>query len=163
VRAFTLTQLVLVVIALLAVAFVVPACLALRLTRQRWMRAEQDVRAIAASVNTTDRSELINRSRRFDLLAGPGAAPRVDDSAARLWQNGRTDPLTTAGTPDPWGNRYAVNVGALSASNDDTTVLWVLSAGPDGIVETPFLERGKDARPRGDDIGLHIMPVLTPR
>jgi hypothetical protein len=163
VRAFTLTQLILVVIALLAVAFVVPACLALRLTHERWMRAERDVRAIAASVETTDRPELIKRSRRFDLLVGPGDVPRVDDSAARLWQNGRTDPLAAARTPDPWGNRYAVNVGALSASNDDTTVLWVLSAGPDGIVETPFLERGNDARPRGDDIGLHIMSVLTPR
>ena len=49
---------------------------------------------------------------------------------------------------DPWGHRYAVNVGALRSPGSDTLVL---SAGPDGIVTTPFDADGlTEAR---DDIG----------
>lgn len=36
---------------------------------------------------------------------------------------------------DPWGHRYAVNLRALRTTGSDT---FVLSAGPDGIVTTPF-------------------------
>lgn len=50
--------------------------------------------------------------------------------------------------PDPWGNRYAVNVLYLrtSTSND----VFVLSAGPDEEIDTGFTFNG--ARPGDDDI-----------
>ena len=37
--------------------------------------------------------------------------------------------------PDPWGGRYALNVGAIMHRSAD---LFVLSAGPDGVVTVPF-------------------------
>ena len=37
--------------------------------------------------------------------------------------------------PDPWGARYALNVGAIMHQSAD---LFVLSAGPDGMVTVPF-------------------------
>jgi prepilin-type N-terminal cleavage/methylation domain-containing protein len=65
---------------------------------------------------------------------------------------------------DPWGNRYAVNValvdlspGAATASGQAKMAVWVLSAGPNGIIETPFAQSILSAvRPAGDDIGTRI-------
>ena len=65
---------------------------------------------------------------------------------------------------DPWGNRYAVNValvdlspGAATASGQAKMAVWVLSAGPNGIVETPFAQSILSAvRPGGDDIGTRV-------
>jgi prepilin-type N-terminal cleavage/methylation domain-containing protein len=49
---------------------------------------------------------------------------------------------------DPWGNRYAANLGA--ATNSTYSVV-VLSAGPDGIVQTAF-NLANTASATGDDI-----------
>jgi hypothetical protein len=50
--------------------------------------------------------------------------------------------------PDPWGQRYAASVRWLTVSTPFDTV--VLSAGPNGTVETPF---GRDGvTPGGDDL-----------
>jgi len=48
--------------------------------------------------------------------------------------------------PDPWGNRYAVNTEYLKSTT--TNDVFVLSAGPDEEIDTPFTFNG--AR-RGDD------------
>jgi hypothetical protein len=37
---------------------------------------------------------------------------------------------------DPWGNRYLVNIKNGSPSDTPAKVVWVLSAGPNGIIET---------------------------
>lgn len=55
--------------------------------------------------------------------------------------------------PDPWGNRYAVNVRAMRSSNFDTLVL---SAGPDGLVESAFELDG--LLTQGDDIVSLVAP-----
>jgi hypothetical protein len=41
---------------------------------------------------------------------------------------------------DPWGNRYAVNIGNMVNNTNPALsyAVWVLSAGPDGIVQTAF-------------------------
>jgi prepilin-type N-terminal cleavage/methylation domain-containing protein len=65
---------------------------------------------------------------------------------------------------DPWGNRYAVNVALVDLSPGAATVggqakmaVWVLSAGPNGIIETPFAASILTAvRPGGDDIGTRV-------
>jgi hypothetical protein len=65
---------------------------------------------------------------------------------------------------DPWGNRYAVNAalvdlspGAAMANGQAKMAVWVLSAGPNGVVETPFAASILTAvRPGGDDIGTRI-------
>jgi prepilin-type N-terminal cleavage/methylation domain-containing protein len=50
--------------------------------------------------------------------------------------------------PDPWGNRYAVNTEYLKSTT--TNDVFVLSAGPDEHIDTPFTFNG--ARPGDDDI-----------
>jgi len=53
--------------------------------------------------------------------------------------------LRTVPATDPWGHRYAVNVLHLGTRQD----VLVLSAGPNGLVETPY--EGRGLLPGGDD------------
>jgi hypothetical protein len=102
----------------------------------------------------------------YDLLVGAGAAPATVTGEATTWALPASEPgvgliddqlvrnaaqysrpRTSAAVgwrgpyvqktvdADPWGHRYAVNVGALRTIGSDTLVL---SAGPDGVVTTPF-------------------------
>jgi prepilin-type N-terminal cleavage/methylation domain-containing protein len=56
--------------------------------------------------------------------------------------------ITAPIDPDPWGNRYAVNTEYLKSAT--TNDVFVLSAGPDEEIDTPFTFNG--ARPGDDDI-----------
>ena len=62
---------------------------------------------------------------------------------------------------DPWGNRYLVNMGVLQAGEADEAsteprALWVLSAGPNGLIETVYAAPALSAVVGGDDIGARI-------
>ncbi len=65
--------------------------------------------------------------------------------------------------PDPWGNRYYVSIGALwdpswSAAGADPGQAWVISAGPNGNIDTdPKGPLNSDPTPApGDDIGFLV-------
>ncbi len=51
---------------------------------------------------------------------------------------------------DPWGNAYEINAEFLVGGN--TSVTWVISAGPDGIFQTATT----DTVLSGDDVGIRI-------
>jgi type II secretory pathway pseudopilin PulG len=115
-------------------------------------------------------------SSRYDLLVGAGERPRAETSTAEGWAaNDRLGQLddhlltnnvgyTAAVRPgllgwrgayidraveaDPWGNRYATNIGSLAARRAFDTI--VLSAGPDGVAAAPFAADGLHSA--GDDI-----------
>ena len=53
--------------------------------------------------------------------------------------------------PDPWGNRYAVNVAFLEPAGTADDV-FVLSAGPDEEIDTEYQFTTGGARPGDDDI-----------
>jgi len=64
---------------------------------------------------------------------------------------------------DPWGNRYIVNIELIdtsptvaSLSGHVKAAVWVLSAGPDGTIETPFSQSVLTATRGGDDIGVRL-------
>ncbi len=59
-------------------------------------------------------------------------------------------PYITNFSEDPWGNAYEVNVSTLVGGN--TSVTWVISAGPDGSFQTSTTA----ATLSGDDIGVRI-------
>jgi len=80
------------------------------------------------------------------VLAGTGPRPVVTDD---VWNTAPAFPLARAiADPgaDPWENAYLVNIR-------DPRQAWVISAGPDGILQTPFLAL---AGPAGDD---RVAPV----
>jgi hypothetical protein len=61
--------------------------------------------------------------------------------------------LTSPIDPDPWGNRYAVNVEFLTGGNDDVVVF---SAGPDEQVDSEYADNGLTAA--DDDIIVLVEP-----
>ncbi|MEW5984643.1 MAG: type II secretion system protein GspG [Acidobacteriota bacterium] len=76
--------------------------------------------------------------------AGYGVGPWRQVNPRRGWHG----PYVQAGIgPDPWGRRYAINVGGSGN-------ILVLSAGPNGLVETAF--NGNAIVPGGDDIAATV-------
>jgi hypothetical protein len=55
--------------------------------------------------------------------------------------------------PDPWGNRYAVNVEFLTGGSQDVVVL---SSGPDEQVDSAYSQNGLTAG--GDDLIVLVEP-----
>jgi hypothetical protein len=161
-RGFGLTQLVLAVTVLLALAFVLPASLAVRLNRARVARAARDVHAIADAMARFHREHGYLPGRaggagqsgglladRVAVLVGPGEIPRISEDAAAQWESSRPvlldDELIGMRAPvDPWGFRYTLGVGSSEA--------WVLCAGPNGIIDTPLQPAARALG--GDDIGV---------
>lgn len=65
--------------------------------------------------------------------------------------------------PDPWGRRYVVNVGLIETSPGSVSLdgrvrsaVWVLSAGANGTIDTPFSQSVLTGQLFGDDIGQRI-------
>lgn len=64
---------------------------------------------------------------------------------------------------DPWGNRYLINTEwldggstAADSNGNPRRAVFVISAGNNGVIETPFDQPITDARPYGDDIVVRI-------
>lgn len=65
---------------------------------------------------------------------------------------------------DPWNNRYMVNIGLIDTSvgavdragGGPKPVVWVISAGPNGTIDTPYMQLITGAQLGGDDIGIRI-------
>ncbi len=74
-------------------------------------------------------------------------APSAEASAPSPSDRGWKGPYMLSAEPDPWGNAYVVNVHALDGA---TEVAWVLSPGPDGIIDTP----AGSSKLEGDDVGV---------
>lgn len=60
---------------------------------------------------------------------------------------------------DPWGQRYMVNIvllnpgaGVVDEDGNPKSAVFAVSAGPNGIIETPFDQVITEAVPKGDDI-----------
>jgi general secretion pathway protein G len=53
---------------------------------------------------------------------------------------------------DPWGNAYVTNADGFSIQNRE---LWILSAGPNGVIDTPVPNLA-GANLIGDDVGLRL-------
>jgi general secretion pathway protein G len=76
---------------------------------------------------------------------------RVDDNGAygTLWKG----PYINAADADPWGNAYIINADQFKS----TGPLWIVSAGPDGIVQTNALsDLCSDKNNGADDICLRL-------
>lgn len=90
---------------------------------------------------------------------GPGYALRTPST-----QFGWNGPyVASALGPDPWGRRYVVNIGLIDTSPGTVTLdgrvksaVWVLSAGANGTIETPFTQSALTGQLFGDDIGQRI-------
>jgi len=100
----------------------------------RWLRT-------ADSVGTVDLFEhyLVENTPAGNLA---NAWPTPTSLESGGWRGAYLPAVPAA---DPWGHRYAVNVRFLGTRSD----VMVLSAGPNGTVETPY--EGRGLLPLGDD------------
>lgn len=71
--------------------------------------------------------------------------------------------LSSEISADPWGNRYIVNIDLIDTSASATgkgggvkAAVWVLSAGPNGVIDTPFGQSILSAALGNDDIGFRL-------
>ncbi|MBI4610632.1 MAG: hypothetical protein HY726_16675 [Candidatus Rokubacteria bacterium] len=122
----------------------------------------------------------------WELLQGPGNDPQDHDSKKWLNAQGKTDDLenhlikNNPGSKkyetdptksrflwrgpymeligvDPWGNRYLVNIKNADPADNPAKVVWVLTAGPNGKIETdPDSLADSGALPVNDDIAVRI-------
>ena len=140
---------------LLATA-VVPPLGAYAVNRSRVRAATRVVTALAEALRA-DQSRLAEMARGADVACGSGHMPLARLPGARGWVTApraawfRADHDPTSPAEDPWGNCYAVN---LAATNTPSLAVWALSAGPDGIIDTPFLAAVET--PAGDDVGIRV-------
>jgi prepilin-type N-terminal cleavage/methylation domain-containing protein len=93
------------------------------------------------------------------LANSPGYSMR--SATAQFGWNGPY--LSSELRSDPWGNRYVVNIGlidtspgVLTASGGVKSAVFALSAGPNGMIETPFSQSVTAAAAGGDDIVFRI-------
>jgi hypothetical protein len=142
---------------LLATA-VLPPGAAWWVNRSRVRLASDEVTAVAETLRHAE-SQLHDMARNADVLCGPGRVPLAPALDARPWTTAPRAALSgvlavrRSVSADPFGNCYVVNLAAIAAS--EPAALWVLSAGPNGIIETPFLAR-PDRSLGGDDVGARI-------
>jgi len=72
-------------------------------------------------------------------------------TGAALGKAGFRGPYLGSLEADPWGNRYYVT--AANLTNDSTNWAFVISAGPNGSLETsPTIPRNATLTPGGDDV-----------
>ena len=150
-RALTWPRVTALVALILVLAFAVPYGAVQALHKKRLRAADEGTRAIAERLKPMIAGRLSEIPAGTEVLAGPGKRPVVTDER---WNSATSVPFArllpalpiddAASQPDPWGNAYLVNVAALPSAG----TVWVLSAGPDGIVQTPFVSQGA---PLGDD------------
>lgn len=105
----------------------------------------------------------------LDLLAGPGRRPRGLSSAPGdladllvrdgLGLPGWNGPYLERLEPDPWGRAYVATTAAFEGGGRRSLRLFVLSAGPNGRVET----HAHDVAVHGDDIGRVARASAVPR
>lgn len=106
--------------------------------------SETDARWLQ-DADASGRVDLLERHLIWNEPAGhAGFAYRLPTTAGGLGWRGAY--LRTGAGADPWGHRYAVNVKYLGGRYD----VLVLSAGPNGLVETPFEARNLEFG--GDDM-----------
>ena len=162
-RGFSGVRLLQALAGILVLTVVAPPGLATLVNRSRIDRAQQEVRRLADALQDTGLVDRAHGQEVDDLLGGPGNAPEAP--GVRQWVDGRVGSLSGyVSQPlrsDPWGNRYLMNIGALQTSEADEAsteprALWVLSAGPNGLVETPYAASAASAVVGGDDIGARI-------
>lgn len=93
------------------------------------------------------------------MTNAPGYTTRTASSA--LGWNGPY--LSSTLGADAWNNRYAVNVGLIdptmgtkTGSGATKSAVWVVSAGPNLQIETPYDQPITTASPSGDDIAVRL-------
>lgn len=164
---FTLIEMIVVVAILVALAGILVPVVSSEMTSSKTGRAIADCNRIAAALNQyikdTSFEPTGNKgANTYHYLYSQGTIPSSNDFASGssttilrfLSKNdfGGTQwngPYMQEIAADPWGRAYLVNTHGYFSSSEN---VWVISAGPDGNVDTA----PNATKPGGDDIGILI-------
>ena len=141
---------------LLATA-VLPSAAAWGVNRSRVRSAEHEIAGIAETLRHLE-PKLRVVAGAATALCGPGRLPLASAPAAERWVTmPRAELVAVVGdrhplSADPWDNCYLVNLAEIAATG--STTVWILSAGPNGMIETPFVT--PSGTPAGDDVGMRV-------
>lgn len=164
-RGFTIIETVVLAAVLIATgALILPIALSEAVRADRATALEQCRRiAVALELFVREAGEPpvdVITKKKLHWMKGPGGSP-VNNSfndggpTCALGQVLRekhpqikdwSEPFLRDIAPDPWGNAYLVNTHGYFESAEN---VWILSAGPNGIVETP----PESTETWGDDLG----------
>jgi hypothetical protein len=87
------------------------------------------------------------------LIKNSPGATKYSTSGRFVWRG----PYLEKIGEDPWGNHYLVNIKNANPADKPDRVIWVLSAGPNGKIETdPSALTDSGAAASSDDIGVRI-------
>jgi len=144
-RTLTAPRVVALLVAIVVLALVLPYGAVHTLHVRRLRSADDTAGAIAHRLSDALRAGAPDMPPATQVLAGPGDQRRAVDER---W--GATARFPLAGVlkspppipADPWGNAYLVKV-------DGRRPVWVISAGPDGVLQTPLFDALD--RASGDD------------
>ncbi|MGD2062172.1 MAG: type II secretion system protein GspG [Nitrospirota bacterium] len=172
---FTLIEIVIVIAVIAILAGIATPSIVKNIRDSRVARAKSDTKEIAATIAsfykdtgrwpTTDGTSTVT-FLQTDFSVTPSVGTGVtgwsgtaDTFADQLINNtpayGTTGefawqgPYQTEFGNDPWGKAFVCNVGNLSAGS--TTPVYVLSAGPDGVLQT-----SAGGLLTGDDVGFRL-------
>lgn len=115
-----------------------------------------------SSWNTAVNGQHIDFLERHLVTNNPGGNSANDYpvTGANRWRGAY---LTAPIGPDPWGNRYGVNVQWLNdttnCGGNRTNDVFVLSAGPDEIIATPFRQDGTSSCTAGTAQTAGAIPI----
>ena len=141
-------QLLLALVAIAIATVVVPPAAAWRLNQFRIDQTRERATQAAERLQK-DSARLAAAPRRIDVACGPGRLPRVETPGLPAEWISRAvvaPELFGPGMPtDGWGRCFLMNIGEWPYGGR----IGILSAGPNGIVDTPF----GSATLAGDDIG----------
>jgi prepilin-type N-terminal cleavage/methylation domain-containing protein len=125
--------------------------------------SEGNIPALASGINSWNQA---TTSATCDLLSNHLSANTPKSQTSRTYPTTASapgaefvwrGPYQTSFPSDPWGNRYHVNIGNMTATSAaQSNAVWVLSAGPDGIIQTAYnpaaAATGTTVTASGDDI-----------
>jgi hypothetical protein len=147
---------------LLVLSLVVPPTLATSVAAARVERARVELAEIATALGA--RRAGVGEASSAIVLAGRGRLPKTSVAATGTWLSASRGSLTSQ--PDPWGNAFLARTRGPSpdgrsgtAASDDhgfRLPLVVLSAGPNGVIETAFDQPAGASAFGGDDVGVRI-------
>jgi len=114
---------------------------ALRAQRRKWREGRAD--ALDDHLRTNRRGYRYRRPGEYGGWNGPYVSAEIQG--------------------DPWGKKYMINsqfldgsASAADANGNPRKAVFVVSAGADGMIDTPFEQAIVDARAYGDDIAIRI-------
>jgi type II secretory pathway pseudopilin PulG len=152
--AIALPRVLAVLLVIVVLALAVPYAAVRTLHERRLRAADETLRELAASLDAALADRAGEIPPATDVLAGPGERHAVADER---WKSATSFPLARIVDvdvkADPWGNAYVVNLGAMRSGG----TVWLLTAGPDGIIQTPF----SASAPAGDDRALALRRIRS--